>query len=102
EDFGTIRHEIFPDGCISLFYHRSEKFDFRRVAFSGLNLESSIVPVYPCDIFWGMRISAAACANILRINPADFRNVKAIEAEKFPHLSSELLGKLSACENFGE
>ena len=27
EDFGSIRHEIFPDGCIFLFYHRREKFD---------------------------------------------------------------------------
>jgi uncharacterized protein YigE (DUF2233 family) len=45
EDFGTIEHEIFPDGCISLFYHRNEKFNLKRVFFSGLNLESVTVPL---------------------------------------------------------
>lgn len=102
EDFGTIQHEIFPDGCVSLFYHRSEKFNLRRVAFNGLNLESVTVPVFPKDIFWGMRISPAACANVLRFDPADFRNVRVMEAERFLHLTRGLLEKLNACENFVE
>jgi len=102
EDFGIIQHEIFPDGCISLFYHRSKKFNFRRVAFSSLNLESAVVPVFPGDTFWGMRISPAAAAKVLQANPADFRNVKLTEAEKFPHLTAGLLEKLNACKNFDE
>jgi AraC-like DNA-binding protein len=102
EDFGTIQHEIFPDGCVSLFYHRNEKFNLRRLGFSSLFLESVTTPVFPNDIFWGMRFSPAACANVLRFDPADFRNVKMTEAEKFPHLTDRLLEKLNACAIFDE
>ncbi len=102
EDFGSIEHEIFPDGCISLYYHRNEKFNLRRLAFSGLFLESVTTTVFPGDVFWGMRISPASCANVLRVNPANFRTVKMTEAEKFPHLTEGLLEKLNACETFDE
>ena len=101
-DFGSIQHEIFPDGCISLFYHRSEKFNLRRVFFNGLSLESVTAPVFPGDTYWGMRLSPAACANILQTNPANFRDVRMTEAEKFPHLTAGLLEKFAPCENFGE
>jgi AraC-like DNA-binding protein len=102
EDFGSIEHEIFPDGCISLFYHRNEKFNLRRLIFNGLTLESITAPVFPTDIYWGMRIAPAACANILRAAPADFRKIRMAEAEKFPHLTGGLLEKLNDCENFDE
>ena len=69
-DFPPIQHEIFPDGCVSLFYHRNENFKIQRLFFSGLNLETIITPVFANDIYWGMRISPAACASILRENPA--------------------------------
>jgi AraC-like DNA-binding protein len=100
--FDAIEHEIFPDGCISLFYHRNEKFNLRRLALNGLNLESVTVPVFPTDTFWAMRISPASCANVLRENPAIFRHEKLPEAEKFPHLSEGLLEKLNFCESFDE
>lgn len=102
EDFDTIQHEIFPDGCVSLFYHRNDNFNLRRIAFSGLNLESIVAPVFPSDIFWGMRISPAACANVLRENPANYKSVRMTEAEEIPHLTNGLLEKLNACENFDE
>jgi AraC-like DNA-binding protein len=102
EDFGSIEHEIFPDGCISMFYHRNEKFDLRRIIFNGLNLESITAPVFPADTYWGMRISPAACANVLQADPVNFRDVRMTEAEKFPHLTGGLLEKLNACETFDE
>ena len=102
ENFGTIEHEIFPDGCISLFYHRNEKFNLRRLIFNGLHLKSMTTTVYPNSFMWGMRISPAACANILGVDPADFRGMKMIEVEKFPHLTGGLLEKLNDCENFDE
>ena len=102
EDFGSIQHEIFPDGCISLFYHRSEKFNLRRLALSGLSIESVTTTVFPGDIFWGMRISPAVSANLLKVNPADFRALRMVEAEKFPHLTGGLLEKLNLCETFDE
>ncbi|HVE58289.1 MAG TPA: AraC family transcriptional regulator, partial [Pyrinomonadaceae bacterium] len=97
---GSIDHEIFPDGCISLVYHRNEKFNLRRLFFNGLNLESITAPVFPTDIYWGMRISPAACARVLRTDPANFRTIRMAEAEKFPHLTDGLREKLNACENF--
>lgn len=102
EDFGSLEHEIFPDGCISLVYQRNEKFNLRRVFFNGLNLESITAPVFPTDIYWGMRISPAACANVLQMNPENFRTIRMAEAENFPHLTDGLLEKLNACENFDE
>jgi AraC-like DNA-binding protein len=102
EDFGSIEHEIFPDGCISMFYHRNEKFDLRRIVFNGLNLESITAPVFPTDTYWGMRISPAACANVLQADPVNFRNVRMTEAEKFPHLTGGILEKLNGCETFDE
>ncbi len=102
EDFGTIDHEIFPDGCISMFYHRNEKFDQRRIIFNGLCLESVTTTVFPGDAYWGMRISPAACANILQTNPVNFRNIRMMEAEKFPHLTGGIMEKFNACENFDE
>lgn len=102
ENFGTIRHEIFPDGCISLFYHRNENFNLRQIAFSGLNLETIVAPVFPSDIFWGMRISPAACENVLGENPANFKSIRMTEAERFPHLTKGLLEKLNDCKNFDE
>jgi AraC-like DNA-binding protein len=102
KDFGSIEHEIFPDGCISMLYHRNEKFKLRRIIFNGLTLESITAPVFPGDTYWGMRISPAACANVLRTNPVSFRDVRMTEAERFPHLTSGLLEKLNGCENFDE
>jgi AraC-like DNA-binding protein len=102
KDFGSIQHEIFPDGCLSLFYQRNEKFNLRRIAFSGLDLESVTVPVFPGETFWAMRISPAACTYILGENPAILRAEKLIEAERFLHLTNGLLEKLNLCESFEE
>jgi len=100
EDFGTIQHEIFPDGCISLFYHRNEKFGLRQLIFNGLTLESITAPIFPTDVYWGMRISPAACAHVLQTDPANFRAIRMAKAEEFPHLTDGLLEKLNACGNF--
>jgi AraC-like DNA-binding protein len=102
ENFDSIQHEIFPDGCVSLFYYRNEILDVRHISFSGLNLKSIITPIFPNDVYWGMRISPAACANILRINPADFKERQSVEAEKASHLTKGLLEKLDGCKSFDE
>jgi AraC-like DNA-binding protein len=97
-----IQHEVFPDGCVSVFYHRNEKFNIRRVFLSGLQPESIKVPVFASDSYWGMRISPAACARVLRSNPAQFQTRNMSEAKEFPHLTENLLEKLDACRDFGE
>jgi AraC-like DNA-binding protein len=102
EDFGTIEHEIFPDGCISVYYLRNKKFNFSELAFNGLHLESITTTVYPKSTLWGMRFSPAACANVLRSDPQALRDVPKTEAEGFPHLTRGLLDELNACRDFEE
>jgi len=102
KDFGMIEHEIFPDGCISLFYYRNDDFKIRRLALNALCLESVTAPVFPGDLFWGMRISPAVCANLLRENPANLKPTQLVEAERFPYLTDGLTEKLNACEDFEE
>ena len=102
ENFASIQHEIFPDGCVSLLYHRNENFNLKQLILSGLNLESIVAPVFPTDVYWAMRISPAACANLLLADPADFVGKRMLEIEKFPHLTDGLLEKFNACQNFDE
>lgn len=102
ENVAPIQHEIFPDGCVSLFYHRNDNFNLKQLTLTGLNLETIITPVFPTDIFWGMRLSPAACASVLRANPVIFRMERILEADKFPHLTDGLLEKLNDCKSFEE
>ena len=70
EDPTPIAHEIFPDGCISIAYRRNERLGIAGLATTSLNHRSLVVPVFGGDIFWGMRLSPAACARILGSDPA--------------------------------
>lgn len=97
-----VQHEIFPDGCISLFYHRNENPHIRQLAVSGLHLESITTTVFPGDIFWGMRFSPAACNKILRSEMSKFLPQSIYQADEFPHLTGNLLEKLNHCQNFAE
>jgi AraC-like DNA-binding protein len=102
ETQAPAQHEIFPDGCVSLFYHRNENLNIRKISLSGLQSESIKVPVFPGDIFWGMRISPAACGRVLRSTPTGFLTRNLYEAKEFPHLTENLLEKLDACRDFNE
>jgi AraC-like DNA-binding protein len=97
-----LQHEIFPDGCVSLFYHRNQKFNLKRLGLNGLNLETMSVPVFPTDIFWGMRLSPAACADLLCTDPIIFKTKKVLPAERFPHLTTGLLEKLNEAQTFDD
>lgn len=103
-DFPPVQHEIFPDGCVSLFFHRNKKYNFEKFifAFNGLSLESHITQVFPTDIFWGMRFSPASCAFVLGENPANFIDLRMTEAKRFPPLTEGISEKLKTCESFEE
>jgi AraC-like DNA-binding protein len=102
ETVAPIHHEVFPDGCVSIFYHRNENFGLERLFLSGLNLESIKTPVFAGDVYWGMRIAPAACARVLRTDPAKFLTERMLEAKEFPHLTENLLGEFAVCGNFSE
>jgi AraC-like DNA-binding protein len=102
ESCEPIIHEIFPDGCISILYYRHQNFVVNTLFINALTLEIFKTEVYAGDVFWGMRLSPAACAHVLRLNPAEVQPESINDSEKFAHLTEGLLEKLVACRNFEE
>lgn len=96
----SMTHEIFPDGCISLIYHRNKNLDINTVFIHGLSIEALKAPVSAGDVFWGMRFSPAAGANILRSNPYEVQLKVLNDSKKFAHLTEGLLEKLTDCQSF--
>ncbi len=97
-----IDHEVFPDGCISLFYYGNENADVNLLFVNNLSLETVRTQVFANDVYWGMRFSPAACAKILRINPSEIQSQPLIESKNFLHITHGLLEKLIHCRNFEE
>lgn len=96
----VIAHEIFPDGCVSLFYIRNLSRSLHIVGVSRLHLETVTKPVMPGDTFWGMRISPAACSRILKMDAGEMLNAGMGRRIEIPHLSDGLAEKLKAAKSF--
>lgn len=69
DDDAPMTHEIFPDGCISLTYRRNKRFGINGFGTNFLNTRSIVYQVFDGDIFWGARLSPAACARVLGADP---------------------------------
>ncbi len=95
-------HEVFPDGCISLFYYGNENADVNLLFVNNLSLETVKTRIFANDVYWGMRFSPAACAKILRANPSEIQSQALIESKIFSHITGGLLEKLIHCRNFEE
>lgn len=93
-------HEIFPDGCASLFYYRNLGRGLHVVGVSGLHLEAMTRPVSGGDTFWGMRIAPAACRGVLRVDPATLIQDRVFGETEFPHIIAGLADRLAAAANF--
>lgn len=93
-------HEIFPDGCASLFYYRNLRRGLHVVGVSGLHLETITKPVSAGDTFWGLRIAPAACRGVLRIDPATLIQERVFGEKEFPHLIAGLADTLATAANF--
>lgn len=65
-----IRHEVFPDGCISISFRKNPVINFSGFSVNGLNSRSVVFDVYSGDIYWGVRLSPAAALAVLRTDPA--------------------------------
>lgn len=102
ESSETTVHEIFPDGCISLIYHRNENFNQNTLFIPAVAFETTKAPVFGGDIFWAVRFLPSACAKILGQNPAEFKFEILNDSENLKHLSGGLLEKFIRCENFAE
>lgn len=93
-----IAHEIFPDGCISIAYRRNERLGTVGLATTGLNVRTIEVPVFGGDIFWGIRLSPAACARILGSDPARMEHHRwapELDSAEYGFLDGQLLGDLA-------
>lgn len=93
-----LPHEIFPDGCVSIAYHRNERLKFSRFFVAGLHIESIKTQVLTGDVFWGMRISPAVCADIFRCHPLEIES--GLAEGRFPHLTENLSNELNDCQSF--
>ena len=102
ENFEPTIHEVFPEGCISLFYYGNENANVNLLFVNNLSLETVRTKVFANDVYWGMRFSPAACAKILRVNPSEIQSQPLIESKNFLHLTDGLLEKLIYCRNFKE
>lgn len=98
-----IMHEIFPDGCISLVYRRNDALNIRGFSVSELNPRSIVFPVFNGDIFWGARLSPAACALLLGCDPASIeKHVCSPEDGEFGIFDDALFGQLQECTTLEE
>lgn len=97
-----IDHEIFPDGCVSVYYHRNLLHGLHHMGISGLRLKSGTTTVSAGDTFWGLRIAPAACRAMLRCDPTLLVGRQSCDAAEFPHLTGRLCEKLAEVNNFAE
>ena len=47
-----IVHEVFPDGCVSLFYYRNKCIGLNKIFIKDLSLETLKTQIYAGDIYW--------------------------------------------------
>lgn len=95
-------HEIFPDGCVSLFHYTNSNTGVARLGVTPLQIETSVRAVAAGDRYWGMRISPAACCAVLGVDPVVMRVDRYFAADEFPVLTqgiSEAFGNVSSLED---
>ncbi len=97
-----IAHEIMPDGCVSLFYIRNLDRGVHIAGLSGLYLEAVTKPVGAGDIFWGMRISPAALADVLGGDSRALFQKSYFGPGPFPHLLDGTAEELAAAADLEE
>lgn len=95
-------HEVFPDGCFSLIYHRNEKFNLNTLFIPPVAFETTKAPVFGGDVFWAVRFLPSACAKILGQNPLDFQLDILSDSKNLKHPGEGVLEKFAACESFYE
>lgn len=97
-----IMHEIFPDGCLSIFLSRDRIRGFQEILIAENNLKSIYIPVSAGETAWGMRILPEACFAFFGTDPAEIK-YQPFCGEKFKkRFSAELEQRLYNCETFTE
>jgi AraC-like DNA-binding protein len=100
EMLSPLHHEVLPDGCVSIFYCRNDRLNSNKLITIGLNLESIKTTVLGGSTYWGMRLSPAASAKVLRCQPSAIESRPVDTTKELLHLTENLLAQLNACQNF--
>lgn len=95
-------HQVFPDGCVSLVYHRNAGKAASWLRVVGPRLDSFRVEVGAGDTFWGVRLSPAACGRVLGCDPAALRNQILPSSRHLPPAGDKLLRRLNRTGSFAE
>ena len=102
ENAAPVMHEVFPEGCLTIIFHRNKLLSIERLFVSAINPKSIYIPMQKGDTMFGMRILPETGAAFFGSNPA------AIKTETFQmknlggRFSPELQGQLSVCEDFAD
>lgn len=94
---GPLRHEIFPDGCISIFYLTNKKYNFSLLGCSGLLRETLVTDVVPGSTYWAFRTAPAACATVFGTDPDKLQRGPGF---KSPPFTASLIEELDKCGSF--
>lgn len=94
---GPLRHEVFPDGCISIFYLTNKKYNFSLLGCSSLPSETVVTEVVPGNIYWAFRVAPAACASVFGTAPEKLPRGPGFE---YAPLTAGLTDELDKCDSF--
>ena len=97
-----ISHEVFPDGCVSFIYYRNRIKGIQTMLVNGLHLESVAKTVNGGDVYWGMRISPAACSAFLAPRTSSIFETCPFDAARFPFLPAGLMDPLGQTDSFDD
>ena len=99
---GPFVHEVYPDGCVTLAYRRDATGEVSWLRVVGPRLESIRTEVSGGDIFWGARLSPAACRAVLGHDPAGLRNQILPLSQLLPGADEKLFRQLNASGTFAQ
>jgi methylphosphotriester-DNA--protein-cysteine methyltransferase len=94
-----IEHELFPDGTVSLIYHRNPLIGLEQLLSAGLRTTATKVPVRPGDVFWGMRIAPAAAGVLLGDSLKNLPANSLGFPEALEPLGRQMMNGFENCEN---
>jgi AraC-like DNA-binding protein len=94
------RHEVFPDGYVSISYGRHPRVPGARLGVLGPRLDVFTVPVWGGHVFRGVKLAPAATNAVLGCGPGELRGLVLDLADVAPGLAAELVDALDPCETF--
>lgn len=95
-------HEVIPDGCVSLAYHRNLQRSVSWLQVVGPRLITFRAEVFAGDVFWFARLSPAACRLVLGCAPESLQNQILPCAKILPGMAQELFQRLEMCLSFAD